>query len=202
MELTERQRDVLTEVFNIGVGRAASSLSDLVQTEVKLQIPEIAIISQEDIPKQLQEISDRSLSLVEQKFQCSFSGKAALIFPTDDAAKLVSVLSGEEIGSPGLDSVKEGTITEVGNIIINALLGSISNFLDETMEFTLPLYQEAHVNEIKPIDEVEARHVTIVCKTRFDVEDLRIEGHFMMYINVTAVDRLMSIIDKRIEEMM
>lgn len=200
MELTESQRDVLTEVFNVGVGRAANSLSELVTKQVNLQVPEISIVEPEEIPEKLKAISDKALSMVEQKFTCSFSGKAALIFPADDASKLVAVLSGEEIGSPDLDSVKEGTITEVGNIIINGLLGSISNFLEETMDFTLPLYQEVHVQEVKADDTQEDHQITIMCKTKFEVQDLQIEGHFMMYVNVRAIDKLLALIDSKIEE--
>ncbi len=200
MELTDIQKDVLTEVFNIGVGRASSSLSDLVTKEVKLEVPEIDIIDLADVPEKLKAISDRVLSIVEQKFACSFSGKAALIFPTEDASKLVAILSGEEIGSSDLDSVKEGTITEVGNIIINGLLGSVSNFLEETMDFTLPLYQESHVSDIKSDGDISELQVTIICKTKFEVQDLQVEGHFMMYINVKAVDKLLALIDKKVKE--
>ncbi len=200
MELTEIQRDVLTEIFNIGVGCASSSLSELIMKEVQLEVPEIDIIKLAEIPKKLKSISDKSLSMVEQKFTCSFSGKAALIFPTDDASKLVEILSGEEIGSCDLDSVKEGTITEVGNIIINGLLGSISNFLEETMDFTLPIYEEVHVNNIKSDEDDSQFQVTIICKTKFIVQDLHVEGHFMMCINVNAVDKLLALIDKKVKE--
>lgn len=200
MELTDIQKDVLTEVFNIGVGRASSSLSELVTKEVKLEVPEIDIIELSEIPEKLKSISDKSLSMVEQKFTCSFSGKAALIFPTDDASKLVEILSGEEIGSSDLDSVKEGTITEVGNIIINGLLGSVSNFLEETMDFTLPLYDEVQVDNIKSDEETSQFQMTVICKTKFMVQDLKVEGHFMMYINVKAVDKLLALIDKKVKE--
>ena len=41
--LTELHLDALTEVFNIGAGRAAASLSEIVGDEVKLSVPLIEI---------------------------------------------------------------------------------------------------------------------------------------------------------------
>jgi len=47
MDLTDRQRDALTEIMNIAIGRAAHSLNQLVKEEINLTIPEIKFLSQD-----------------------------------------------------------------------------------------------------------------------------------------------------------
>ncbi|MGR9682046.1 chemotaxis protein CheC, partial [Escherichia coli] len=37
--LNESERDALTEIFNVGAGRAAQSLSEIVGDEVRLSVP-------------------------------------------------------------------------------------------------------------------------------------------------------------------
>lgn len=43
LELTAMQIDALTEIVNIGVGRAASSLSDIIGAHILLKVPDVNI---------------------------------------------------------------------------------------------------------------------------------------------------------------
>ena len=49
MTINGAQLDALTEIFNIGAGRAASSLSDIVGDEVLLSVPRIEFYRASDI---------------------------------------------------------------------------------------------------------------------------------------------------------
>ena len=44
MRMTDETLDALTEILNIGIGRAAASLSRMVETRVELRVPEIELI--------------------------------------------------------------------------------------------------------------------------------------------------------------
>lgn len=44
IELNELQQDMLTELFNIGMGNAAAALSEMVSEEVLLSIPQISFM--------------------------------------------------------------------------------------------------------------------------------------------------------------
>ena len=191
MKLNKDQIDVLTEIFNIGVGRAANALNELVDKKVHLEIPDINVITTNEANDEMKRFSDKKLSVIEHDFSCSFSGTASLAFPEGDAAKLVSFLTGEDVGGLDLDSVKSGTLTEVGNILINSLLGSISNILDEKMDFTLPLYREVFSKDLI-INELEIDRLTIICKTKFTIEELEIDGIFFMYISSEAIEMLLA----------
>uniref|UniRef100_A0ACD5GZE0 Uncharacterized protein n=1 Tax=Desertifilum tharense IPPAS B-1220 TaxID=1781255 RepID=A0ACD5GZE0_9CYAN len=50
-----------------------------------------------------------------------------MIFPTESASTLVSLLTGEKPGTPDLEAVKIGTLLEVGNIVLNGVVGTVSN---------------------------------------------------------------------------
>ena len=53
MDLNELQRDALGEIFNIGVGRAASSLSQIVNDTVLLSAPEVTLVRREEASRVL-----------------------------------------------------------------------------------------------------------------------------------------------------
>jgi len=41
MKLSEELRDLLTEVFHIGVGRAAAGLSELLNRQIEMRVPDL-----------------------------------------------------------------------------------------------------------------------------------------------------------------
>ena len=143
MQLTNDQVDALKELVNIGVSRAARMLNEMVDSRIVLEIPYIKILSAADLQQELvQKFDHDCFAAVGQSFTGSFSGVIELVFPTQSASKLVSVITGENIGSPDLDAVKMGTLSEIGNIVINSVMVSISNVLKQHMNYALPIYLE------------------------------------------------------------
>ncbi|MFC1592372.1 chemotaxis protein CheX, partial [Thermodesulfobacteriota bacterium] len=145
-ELSEIEIDALTEIINIGVGKAASSLHDIIGTHIVLKVPRIELFPLEKLPEVVSRLDQKSVSSVLQSFQGDFTGSAALIFPPESAVRLVSALTGDEIASPSLDSVRGGTLMEIGNIVINSILGTMGNILECNLNFSLPEYRD--INKI------------------------------------------------------
>jgi chemotaxis protein CheC len=141
--ITEEQLDALQEFINIGVGRAAGMLNEMVESPILLNGLVLNVFDSEAVKREVKiRFNNHCLSVVRLDFSGSFSGSAELIFPTESASALVSLLTGEDRDSPDLDEVKIGTLTEVGNIVINGVLGSISNLLKQQMNYRLPIYFE------------------------------------------------------------
>ena len=53
MRLTEKQFDALQELVNIGVGRAAGMLNQMVDSRIILEIPYIKVLNAADLHKEL-----------------------------------------------------------------------------------------------------------------------------------------------------
>ena len=64
-ELNELQRDAITELLNIGVGRAAAALSEMVDQEVGLTVPHLDFVPRSELTSSLgDEFGTGSLSYV------------------------------------------------------------------------------------------------------------------------------------------
>jgi len=138
MKLSTRQLDALQELVNIGIGQAAGVLNDMIDSPIRLQIPYLQILTPIDVEEELeQHLNGEQIAAVQLKFTGSFGGIAQLVFPTNSAALLVTMLTGEE-GTHDLDSVKIGTLSEVGNIVINGVMGAISNVLQQRLNYSIP----------------------------------------------------------------
>lgn len=199
MQLTNEQIDALKELVNIGVGRAASMLNEMVDSRIILEIPYIKILSAADLQQELvQKFDHDCFAAVRQSFTGSFSGVAELVFPTQSASKLVSVLTGENLGSPDLDAVKIGTLSEIGNIVINSVMGSISNVLKQHMNYALPIYLEDTVENLLTSNNI-SNSTILLAQASFIIEQLEIMGDIVLIFEVNSFDALLTAIERQLQ---
>ena len=189
------QLDALSELMNIGVGRAAGMLNEMIGSPIELYVPTVQVLCAADLPKILERRPDQVLSFVRLPFRGSIQGTAALVFPTDSAAKLVSVLTGDDLENLDLDSLRAGTLSEVGNIVINGVMGSIANILSVVLEYDLPSYLEAPLAHLFGRQSLDPNPAVLVAQTRFTAKDLEIRGTILLVFEVLAFDTLLRAID-------
>ncbi|MFM2313446.1 MAG: hypothetical protein RLZZ04_2722 [Cyanobacteriota bacterium] len=200
--LTSEQLDALQEIVNIGVGRAAAMLNEMVDARIILEVPTIQLLSADQLRQvMLNRFNSQSISAVRLGFSGSLSGTAELMFPTDSASVLVAVLTGEDLDSPDLDAVKIGTLSEIGNIVINGVIGSISNILEERMEYKIPSYCEDTIENLL----LSGRNMTddvvfILAQARFAIAQLEIVGDIILIFEMKAFDNLLKAIDRQLIE--
>ncbi|MBE9009171.1 chemotaxis protein CheC [Pseudanabaenaceae cyanobacterium LEGE 13415] len=198
--MTDEQLDALQEFINIGIGRAAGMLNEMVESPIVLSVPVLQVFDSKSLQQELiKQFNCHRLAAVRLNFSGSFSGSAELVFPTESASSLVSLLTGEDSNSPDLDAVKIGTLTEVGNIVINGVLGSISNLLKRQMSYTLPIYFEDTVQQIITSNQSFDRDtVFLLAQARFEIAQLEIVGDIILIFELASFDELLSCIDQEL----
>lgn len=194
--LTTADIDVLTEVINIGVGRAAGSLSDIIGSHVLLKVPHVELLPFSKLKEVASRLGHERISSVIQKFQGAFIGSAALVFPPESAARLVSALTGDDISSPNLDSVRSGTLMEIGNIVINGILGTVGNILKCNLSFSLPEFRDINkIIELIHSDGFKGHDGFIVfAEANFAIKALEISGFIIILFETDSMDSLTSMI--------
>src|SRR5947207_845226 len=96
MKLDAPQNDALTELINIGYGRAAGALSELTGYRIQLQVPKIAMHPIEEISPLLDPLLEGDVASVDQVFSGPISGNALLLLG-EKAARVLSGLLTEEL---------------------------------------------------------------------------------------------------------
>jgi chemotaxis protein CheC len=200
--LTCEQLDALQEIVNIGIGRSAAMLNEMVDARIVLEVPTIKLLSADQLWQvMLNRFNSQSISAVRLSFSGSLSGTAELMFPTDSASVLVAVLTGEDLDSPDLDAVKIGTLSEIGNIVINGVIGSISNILNERMEYKIPSYCEDTIENLLLSERNMTEDVLfILAQARFAIEQLEIVGDIILIFEMKTFDNLLKAIDRQLIE--
>jgi chemotaxis protein CheC len=198
--ITEEQLDALQEFINIGVGRAAGMLNEMLESPILLTVPVLKIFNTEELKQEVTlRFNGHSLSVVRLDFSGGFSGSAELVFPTESASTLVSLLTGEDRDSPDLDEVKIGTLTEVGNIVINGVLGSISNLLKQHMHYMLPTYFEDTIDGLLSSSySYDLNAIFLLAQTKFEIKQLEIMGEIILIFEMSSFSELVGCIDQEL----
>lgn len=195
MKISEKHLDALQELINIGVGRGAKVLNTVLHSHIRLQVPVVKIVTLDELKEEMLRRGESRLSSVNLDFKGNCNGNAELIFPSESASRLVNLFSEEEEPESNLDSIRVGTLCEIGNIVLNALMGSISNLLSLRLSYTVPNYIEGSIEELAPSFRPSGDSVIFLAWTNFTIDVHEITGSFVLFLEVSSFDKLLSAID-------
>lgn len=197
MKLTAGQLDVLKEMVNIGVDQAAGILNEMIEFRIRLQIPVVKLLTLPELQLELHNrFGQDQLASVQLDFSGSISGVAQLVFPTESAVILVAVLTGEEPGSLDLDALKVCTLEEVGNIVMNGVMGSISNTLTQPLHYAVPIYREEDINHLISDQKTHQNTDILLTEAHFNIEKLRLQGDILLFFGVGSFEALLAAIEQ------
>ncbi|WP_094545769.1 chemotaxis protein CheC [Petroclostridium xylanilyticum] len=95
MKINDLKYDILKEIFNIGVGKAASMLSEIIDKKILLDVPKIEFLYLKDqnlkLNVHLPNVLKGTLMISSIKFGEKLTGKANLIFPAMKMRKLINL---------------------------------------------------------------------------------------------------------------
>jgi len=192
-QLSEFQKDAIAEVVNIGMGVAAASLSEMVEEPVYLSVPSVELQTQETAANRIRELAGDQLSAVTESFSGSFSGDAMLIFPRQQSLTLVrALLNDEDMPLEVLSEMEQEALTEVGNIILNACLGSLSNIFNSNLSYQLPTYSQGSCVDLfsqKILLEKKTDSVLLL-NTHFLMKQTDIDGYLIILMDVNSINEL------------
>ena len=195
MEIDAEALDAIRELINIGVGRAAGMLNEMTGCTIRLRVPAVRVITIDELAGADEIRTDATLSTVTLTFEGRLCGLSALAFPPESAAALVMLLSGEPAESPELDALRIETLKEVGNIVINSVMGSIANILNQHLSYTLPRYQDINVFTLaRTAQPKNPEGGVIFADTHFTIEDREIEGSILLILEVGSLEALLDAI--------
>ncbi|MBF0248344.1 MAG: chemotaxis protein CheX, partial [Alphaproteobacteria bacterium] len=202
MGLTANQHDALTEILNIAIGRAAHSLNQMVHEEVILSVPDLKFVTQQEAIDDFSTTLGGQICAVKQHFTSTFCGEALLIFPEQQSLALVRHVLGGLIDENGMTELEQETMTEVGNVVLNACLGSLSDQLDIPITSTFPEYRAMgsvdHLftpEELSPDRDVRV----LVVKVDFHTRAKDISGYLMLVVDIPSAETFLKAIDAFIE---
>lgn len=197
MVLTLEQKDALTELINIGFGRAAASLSRLTGHRVQLEVPQVMMCPVDELGDVLRPYIDGEIASVHQVFSGPVGGDALLVLDQRSAGILKELLTNEPALPLSIDASGREVIAEVGNILLNACLGMFGNLLKVQVSFAVPhvtLEGLESVVQSVVVEREELRYALVV-HAGFRLKSSTVTGYLIIVLSVASIDRLIRAID-------
>jgi chemotaxis protein CheC len=193
--LSEIEQDVIAEIANMGVSRAANSLRQMVGHEVLLSVPAVNVVTREAAARLVECGSSSKLVAVQQLFEEPFSGGALLIFPAAQSLELVRSIVGDEHSLEDIIDLEHEALAETGNIILNACLATIANVLRQTMRMSLPTVVRGDGGKLFDVQSDAAEgHLVLFLYIDFTVKNREIRGFIAMLLDLPAIAALKEIV--------
>lgn len=198
MELNTVQHDALVELLNIGFGRAGASLSKLTQQRVLLDVPQVAIHPVSHLNQSLGRLVDERVASVHQVFSGPVAGDALLLLDPIAAATLTELLTDVPALSLDLDPSTREVFTEVGNIVLNACIGTFGNMLEVPVSFSVPDVDVTSMTSVidRMMETGDAFRYALIITAGFRLRDSAVTGYVVIVLTVQSLKRLLDALDR------
>ena len=187
----------LERLIDFGACRGADMLNTLLKSSVRVEVPSLKIIDTQDLDVEVEILGVEILAAVHMGFEGSLTGHSGLVFRRNCALRLVERLAGDDLGSGDFDFVSTSVLTEIGNIVLNGVMGSISNELKLSLDFVVPTFFQGGAGELIQVGCAGVERPGLFAKTRFIVEELREDGNIILFLERDSYNTLISTIEER-----
>ena len=198
MNLTITQQDALVELINIGFGRAGAALSKLTGHRVQLEVPQVAMCPIEEMVDRLRPMLANELATVHQIFFGPVDGDALLVLDQRSAAILKELLTDEPALPLEIDRSAREVVTEIGNILLNACLGTFGNLLKVQVSFSVPHLTLDTLHDVMKslLINREGLRYALVVHAGFKLRDAEVKGYLVIVLSVASLDRLIRSVEE------
>lgn len=202
--LSVTQKDGLTEIVNIAIGRSAALLSEMTGRKVNLSVPYIDLLTVNDMDTPVfSKIAVHNGHIISSslKFGNDFKGKAFLLFPARQAKLLVGLcldgsLENTSINDKDLLDTDFDVLMEISNVILNAIVGGLGNFLESKLIYSLPEIEMLFVSEEDQRVLLQEQMYVLVLQARLGLADTQFDGMVLIALSMDSVTQLVNRIDR------
>jgi chemotaxis protein CheY-P-specific phosphatase CheC len=144
IELDDDTRDALAETFNLALGHAALHFSELLQEEVEISVPHVALIPGAELLPRITAATGLQdgtrLVRLAQRFrsrQGDIQTQALLLFAEPGCLRMLARLLHQPVDTP-LGELERDALGEVANVILNSCMNRLAEVFDRAMTGSLP----------------------------------------------------------------
>jgi chemotaxis protein CheC len=180
--LGDFQMSVLREVGNIGAGHAATALSELLHSEIQMNIPSVNFVSFDEIADTIGGAEQYVIGIF-LRVEGTIPGSIFFLLQVESAKRLVSGLVGSYASTEQeeFSEMEISALQEVGNILAGSYLSSLADFTKTELSPSPPAIAVDMAGAILSIGLIQLgaqADYALVIDTEFVQGTKNIEGHF------------------------
>ncbi len=191
--LTPVHLDALGELSNIGVGHAATALSQMLGRRIAIRIPRVAITPFGAVADSLGG-PEALVSAVGLRVLGDALGHVLLVLPRGAAEQLAGALISRPGEAADLGQAQaRSALQEVGNILACAYLNAVGRLTGLVLLPSVPAFtcdMAGAVVDTALIEQGEEEDLALVMETAFDVEGAALAGQLLFLPHPQSLPRI------------
>ena len=199
-EMDEMAKGAFQEAGNIGMGHLATSLSKMVNREVKIDIPIVEMKSMDEIVSQASEGKQKSVVGIHLKLTGDVSGGTLILLPKFSALSFSDLLMKKPIGTNSkIEEQQVRKLREMGINLCSAYMRVVNEFLGIKLEVGEPSI-EVNMEGVTDFIKREVGELAddfIVVKGEAFIPSTNSRNEFNMLFEPEASDVIMAAIMKK-----
>ena len=196
LTLNDRQKDILREIANICAGNAATSLSQLINKKIEMNVPNVHFIRVEEVPECVGGAETLVVGVVCQVFGDA-PGVILLLFPQKDARVLARILTGKQVEDGIFTEMDQSSVKEAGSILAAAYLNTLSGFTNLGLIPSTPSMVMDMAGALVDYILIELSAVSeyaLLIDSWFIDADRQVKGHFFLLPNPGSLKAILKAI--------
>jgi len=139
IQFNDTQLDALREMSNIGMGHAATALSQMLGETLYIRVPKVTVADVAKVPDFLGGPEQLVAGVVLQVLGDA-RGLVLMVFPEESAMELLRRVVSRTPSQQVLDEIEESTLKEIGNILASAYLSALGSLVNKTLIPSIPQF--------------------------------------------------------------
>jgi chemotaxis protein CheC len=196
LSMTELERDIIREILNIGLARAADSFAVIAQERVLLEVPSIDLLMSNDILSRVREYQARHVP-IQSDIRGDFNGTTLMFFSGQHVQRLSRVcLRMQTTETLEVNELQESLLLEISNIITGALVTQLANILKANIYGAPPIAPRGDIAESMQnlVPEKQLQPLIFSVITQFSDRDNMVELPLMLFFDRVTFEKILEII--------
>jgi len=197
LQVNELERDIIKEILNIGLARAADSFAVIAKDRVLLKVPDLQLMEPEELLK-IVRAYENSHNIIQSDIKGELNGSTLMLFSDLHVEQLSKVCLGMEVkGSDPLTEMQESLLLEVSNIITGALVTQLANILKASIYGSPPVAPKHDIAEsLKGIftDHPLFQPLVFTVITQFTNNSKMVELPLLLFFDTNTFIKILEII--------
>jgi chemotaxis protein CheC len=196
LSMTDLERDIIREILNIGLARAADSFAVVAQERVLLEVPNIDLLESNDILARVRDYQSKHVA-IQSDIRGDFNGTTLMFFSGQHIQRLSRVcLRMQTAESLEVNELQESLLLEISNIITGALVTQLANILKANIYGAPPTAPRGDIGDILlsllPQQQLQPLIFSVI--TQFSDKDNMVELPLMLFFDRVTFSKILEII--------
>ena len=195
--ITELERDIIKEILNIGLARAADSFAAIARDKVLMKVPDITLIEVKELLTLVAKYEDSHI-IIQSDIKGELNGATLMLFSDNHIVRLSEIcLSMVDVQKGELSVMQESLLLEISNIITGALVTQLANILKSNIYGSPPKAPKSHIAD--SLKSILVQHplfqpLVFTVITQFSHNSKSVELPLLLFFDTNTLLKILDII--------